>query len=64
MFPIEASAKKLFFRTNLQHKNKEEINMYNCAVRFGELTDEWPVKCLILSPDIDEGNEDASLEDA
>ena len=37
--------------------------MYNCAVRFGELTN-WPVKTLILSPDIDEGNEDASLEDA
>tara|TARA_B100000780_G_scaffold206028_1_gene146479 strand:+ start:332 stop:466 length:135 start_codon:yes stop_codon:yes gene_type:complete len=43
--------------------NKEEINMYNCAVRFGELPS-WPVKTLILSPDIDETNEDASLEDA
>ena len=37
--------------------------MYNCAVRFGELPD-WPVKALILSPDIDENNADASLEDA
>ena len=63
MYPIELANKKLFFRTNLQHLNKEEINMYNCAVRFGELTN-WPVKTLILSPDIDEGNEEASLEDA
>lgn len=63
MYPIELANKKLFFRTTLQHLNKEEINMYNCAVRFGELTN-WPVKTLILSPDIDEGNEDASLEDA
>lgn len=35
MFPIEMASKKLFFRTSLQHRNKEEINMYNCAVRFG-----------------------------
>lgn len=63
MYPIELTAKKLFFRTTLQHLNKEEINMYNCAVRFGELPD-WPVKTLILSPDIDESNADASLEDA
>lgn len=63
MYPIELSNKKLFFRTTLQHLNKEEINMYNCAVRFGELTN-WPVKTLILSPDIDESNEEASLEDA
>ena len=38
--------------------------MYNCAVRFGELGDIWPLKTLILSPDIDEANEEASLEDA
>ena len=37
--------------------------MYSCAVRFGELIG-WPLKTLILSPDIDETNEDASLEDA
>ena len=64
MFPIEFVNKKLFFRTTLQHKNKEEINMYNCAVRFGELSDDWPLKTLVLSPDIDDGQEDASLEDA
>lgn len=51
-FPIELATKKLFFITSLQHKNKDEINMYNCAVRFGELTD-WPLKTLILSPDLD-----------
>jgi len=38
--------------------------MYNCAVRFGELGEEWPLRTLVLSPDIDETNEDASLEDA
>jgi hypothetical protein len=35
VFPIEIVAKSLFYRTTLQHKNKDEINMYNCAVRFG-----------------------------
>ena len=38
--------------------------MYNCAVRFGEISESWPLKALVLSPDIDEDNEDASLEDA
>ena len=64
MFPIEQASKKLFFRTSLQHKNKDEINMYNCAVRFGQLGDDWPLKVLVLSPDIDGENPDASLEDA
>lgn len=53
-FPIEQASKKLFFRTTLQHKNKEEINMYNCPVRFGEVGDDWPMRCLLLSPDIGE----------
>lgn len=64
MFPIELASKKLFFRTSLQHRDKEEINMYNCAVRFGELDDSWPVKTLLLSPDIEEAGEEVSLEDA
>ena len=63
VYPIENAQKKLFFRTTLQHRNKDEINMYNCAVRFGEIPN-WPVKTLILSPDIDESNAEASLEDA
>ena len=63
MFPIESAPKKLFYRTSLKHKNKEEISMYTCAVRFGEITG-WPLKTLVLSPDIDESNPDASLEDA
>jgi len=54
MFPIESVPKRLFFRSTLQHINKEEINMYNCAVRFGELDASWPIKVLLLSPDIDE----------
>jgi len=53
VLPIELATKKLFFKTSLQHKDKEEINMYNCAVRFGELPD-WPLKTLILSPDLDQ----------
>jgi hypothetical protein len=38
--------------------------MYNCGVRFGELPD-WPVKTLILSPDV-QGDEDDEIpiEDA
>lgn len=65
-FPIEFAEKKLFFRTTLQHRNKDEINMYNCPVRFGELTDDWPVKALLLAPDTDqvEGEEGPSMEDA
>jgi len=65
VFPIENATKKLFFKTELKHKNKEEINMYSCAVRFGELTD-WPLRTLILSPDLDSAGEggEPSLEDA
>ena len=63
-FPIELASKRLFFRTTLQHKNKDEINMYNCPVRFGELGDDWPVKCLLLSPDIGEEQAETGLEDA
>lgn len=36
-FPIENADKSLFFMTTLKHKNTEEIDMYNCAVRFGEV---------------------------
>lgn len=63
-FPIEQANKKLFFRTSLQHKNRDEINMYNCAVRFGELTN-WPLKAIVLAPDLDQvGEGETSLEDA
>ena len=37
MFPIEAADKALFFKSNLKHKSADEINMYNCGVRFGEV---------------------------
>lgn len=37
MFPIEAAEKALFFKSNLKHKSADEINMYNCGVRFGEV---------------------------
>ena len=60
-FPIELARKKLFFITSLQHKKKEEIHMYNCAVRFGELEDDWPLKTLVLSPEV---NEETQQEDA
>lgn len=49
-FPIEAADKALFFKTNLKHKSEEEINMYNCGVRFGEVQG-WPLNTLIISPD-------------
>jgi len=64
VFPIELAHKALFYRTTLQHKNKDEINMYNCAVGFGELGETYPLRTLVLSPDIDGNNEDTSLEDA
>jgi hypothetical protein len=60
-FPIESADKKLFFRTNLKHKDAEEINMYNCGVRFGEVLN-FPLKALLISPDI--VSDDTSLEDA
>lgn len=60
-FPIENADKKLFFKSNLQHKNKDEINMYNCGVRFGEVQN-FPIKALLISPDI--LSEETSLEDA
>lgn len=62
-FPIENVDKALFFRTNLVHKSKEEINMYQCGVRFGEVLGGWPVRTLVLSPDISNESE-TSLEDA
>jgi len=62
-FPIENAEKALFFRTNLQHKSSDEINMYQCGVRFGEVLGGWPVHTLVLSPDI-AADSDTSLEDA
>jgi len=59
--PIENADKKLFFKSNLQHKDKEEINMYNCGVRFGEVQN-YPIRALLISPDI--LSEETSLEDA
>ena len=50
--------------STLQHKNKDEINMYNCSVRFGEVGDDWPLKCLLLSPDIGDDQQETALEDA
>jgi hypothetical protein len=62
VFPIEKANKKLFYKSLLKHKNQDEINMYSCPVRFGELTD-WPLQTLILAPDLDD-SQDVSLEDA
>ena len=61
MFPIEAADKALFFKSNLKHKSDDEINMYNCGVRFGEVQG-WPLQTLLISPDIIDDT--ASLEDA
>ena len=60
-FPIETADKSLFFKTNLKHKSADEIDMYNCGVRFGEVIG-WPLQTLIISPDITD--ESTSLEDA
>lgn len=62
VFPIENAEKKLFFRSSLKHRSEDEVNMYNCGVRFGEVLD-WPVRTLVLSPEITSESE-ASLEDA
>lgn len=63
VFPIENADKRLFFRSSLKHRSADEVNMYNCGVRFGEVMGDWPVKTLILSPEITNESE-ASLEDA
>lgn len=62
VFPIELAEKALFFRSNLQHKSAEEINMYQCGVRFGEVLGGWPLRALVLSPDV--VGDEVSLEDA
>ena len=62
VFPIENYEKKLFYRSSLKHKSEDEVNMYSCGVRFGEVLG-WPVRTLILSPDVNSESE-ASLEDA
>lgn len=59
--PIENADKKLFFKSNLQHKDKEEINMFNCGVRFGEVQNYF-LRALLISPDI--LSDETSLEDA
>lgn len=41
-FPIEMADKAAFFKTSLKHKSADEINMYNCGVRFGEVVG-WPM---------------------
>lgn len=61
-FPIENAEKRLFFRSSLKHRSEDEVNMYNCGVRFGEVLG-WPVRTLVLSPEITNESE-ASLEDA
>jgi len=61
MFPIEQADKAMFFKSTLKHKSADEINMYNCGVRFGEVVG-WPMQALLLSPEI--YDDSASLEDA
>jgi len=53
----------MFFKTSLKHKNPDEINMFSCGVRFGELLDDYPMRAFLISPSIDD-NDDISLEDA
>jgi hypothetical protein len=64
-FPIEAAEKALFFKSNLQHRSSEEINMFQCGVRFGEVLGGWPVRTLVISPDTTTTSAaEVSLEDA
>ena len=42
---------------------ENEVDMYNCGVRFGEVKN-WPLRTLVLSPDITSENSGVSLEDA
>lgn len=58
---IESADKKLFYKSNLKHKDTDEINMYNCGIRFGEVTN-YPLRALLISPEIQ--SEETSLEDA
>ena len=37
--------------------------MYQCGVRFGEVLGGWPVRTIVLSPDIT-GDGEPNLEDA
>lgn len=38
--------------------------MYNCAVRFGELEDDWPLKTLVLSPEVKEETQQEDAQEA
>jgi hypothetical protein len=38
--------------------------MYQCGVRFGEVLGGWPVRTLVLSPDISPDGEETCQEDA
>ena len=58
---IESADKKLFYKSSLKHKATDEINMYNCGIRFGEVTN-YPLRALLISPEIQ--SEETSLEDA
>lgn len=46
----------------MKHRSEDEVNMFSCGVRFGEVVG-WPVRTLVLSPEITNESE-ASLEDA
>lgn len=58
---IESADKKLFYKSNLKHRDTDEINMYNCGIRFGEVIN-YPLRALLISPEIQ--SEETSLEDA
>lgn len=55
-FPVEKAQRNLLIESSLQHKNADEINMFNIGVRLYEL--EYPAKCLMICPcvEINEGN--------
>ena len=48
-FPIEDCKTNLILDSTLQHKSKDEINMYSVGVAF-YITDDWPIKTFIVKP--------------
>ncbi|OMJ85994.1 hypothetical protein SteCoe_12562 [Stentor coeruleus] len=47
-FPVEKAHRKLLKQSSLQHKNPDEINMFNIGVGLYEL--DFPAKCLLICP--------------
>lgn len=47
--PVEEFPKAVILQSTLQHKDENEINMFNVGVTLSELP-EYPVGCLVIEP--------------